>query len=180
MESVRLSPFSRPRHRILAVVPSFLVLVFVGAALALHEVDHRFTVQGRLCGSDGLGIEGANVSVKNTRADITGAGKSDGDGDYKVVLHLHNENQGDPLLVKAGYYEANGRVELDSHDPKTERMVTIELGWPCRALPIWRQYWFFLSGIILAGVLVVLGTQKIAKRKSSGQKKGKSKKSPKA
>ncbi len=148
--------------------------------MALHEVDHRYTVHGRLCGSDGFGIEGADVSVKDTRADITGTGRSDGDGYYKIVLHLHNENQGDPLLVRAGQYEVNGRVELDSHDPKTERMVTIGLGWPCRALPFWRESWFLLFGIIMAGLLAVLGTQKIAKRKSSCQKTGKPRRIKKA
>jgi hypothetical protein len=147
---------------------------------ALHEVDHRFTVEGRICGDDGEGIGAVVVSVKNTRADISGNGKTDSDGFYKVVLHLHNENQGDPLVVQAGEFEATGRVELDPDDPKTERIVTINLGQPCRALPFWRQTWFFAGLVALFGITMIwvmrqIGGKKVKRpdgpRKVKGRKK---------
>ena len=135
---------------------------------ALHEVDHRFTVNGRICGDDAEGIEAVVVSVKNTRADISGNAKTDSDGFYEVVLHLHNENQGDPLVVQAGEFTATGRVELDPSDPKTERIITINLGQTCRALPFWRQTW------VLAGLVALLGVGMILVARMVGGKKGKS------
>ena len=134
---------------------------------ALHEVDHRFTVNGRICGDDAEGIEAVVVSVKNTRADISGNAKTDSDGFYEVVLHLHNENQGDPLVVQAGEFTATGRVELDPSDPKTERIITINLGRTCRALPFWRQTW------VLAGLVALLGVAMIWAFRRVGGKKGK-------
>jgi hypothetical protein len=123
---------------------------------ALHEVDHRFTVEGRICGEDGEGIGAALVSVKDTRADVSGKGKTDSDGFFRIVLHLHNENQGDPLVVQSGELEAIGRVELNPDDPKTERIVTINLGQSCRALPVWRQTWV-LVGLGALLVLILIG-----------------------
>jgi len=134
---------------------------------ALHEVDHRFTVNGRICGDDGEGIGAVGVSVKNTRADVSGNGKTDSDGFYEVVLHLHNENQGDPLVVQSGEFKATGRVELDPSDPKTERILTINLGQACRALPFWRQTW------VLAGLVALLGVGMIWAFRRVGGKKGK-------
>jgi hypothetical protein len=79
------------------------------------------------------------VSVNDTRADVSGNGKADSDGFYKVDLHLHNEYQGDPLVIQSGEFESTGQVELDPADPKTERIITVKLGHHCRALPFWPQ-----------------------------------------
>ena len=146
---------------------------------ALHEVDHRFTVTGRICGVDGEGIGAVAVAVKNTRADISGNGKTDGDGFYKVVLHLHNENQGDPLVVQSGEFEAKGRVELDPNDPKTERMVTINLGEPCRALPFWRQTWVLAGLGTFFGIMLIWAIRQVGGKKGkrlAGERKGKGRK----
>lgn len=167
LKSERRTPLPRSRRFILAALLSLCTLFPVSVLYALHEVDHRFTVEGRICGDDGEGIGAAVVSVKNTRADISGNGKTDSDGFYKVVLHLHNENQGDPLVVQGGEFESTGRVELDPDDPKTERIVTINLGQPCRALPFWRRTWFFTGLVALFGIIMVWVMRQI------GAKKGK-------
>lgn len=140
---------------VLAVV-LFLWTIFLASVLyALHEVDHRFTVEGRICGEEGKGLEAVVVSVKNTRANISGNGKTDSDGFYKVVLHLHNENQGDPLVVQSEQFEATGRVDLDPNDPTTERIVTVNLGQPCRALSFKLQTWVLAGVIALLGIIMV-------------------------
>jgi hypothetical protein len=128
-------------------------------------VDHRFTIEGRICGEQGEGIGAVVVSVKDTRADISGNGKTDSDGFYRVVLHLHNENQGDPLVVQSGAFEATGRVDLDPNDPKTERIVTVNLGRPCRALPFWSQTWGLAGGLILFGVLIVWAIRQVGRKR---------------
>lgn len=165
---------------VLAVVLSLGTLYPVSVLYALHEVDHRFTIEGRICGNDGDGIESAVVSVKDTRAGISGNGKADGDGFYKVVLHLHNENQGDPLVIQSGEFESTGRVELDPDDPKTERIVTVNLGQPCRAIPFLRQTWALAGIAVLLGVALRWTIRRMSGKKGKGfdgaQQKRKSRK----
>jgi hypothetical protein len=149
LKSVRPTPFAQSCRFVRAAL-LFLCTIFPASVLyALHEVDHRFTVQGRICGDEGEGIGDSVVSVKDIRADISGKGKTDSDGFYKIVLHLHNENQGDPLVVQSGKFKATGRVELDPDDPETERIITINLGQACQAFPIWRQTWFRIGIVAL-------------------------------
>ena len=179
LKSVRRTPLARSRRFVPVALLSLCTIFPESVLYALHEVDHRFTVKGRMCGDDGEGIGAAVVSVKNTRADISGNGKTDSDGFYKVVLHLHNENQGDPLVVQSGGFEATGRVELDPNDPKTERMVSINLGLPCRALPFWRQTWFFAGLVPLFGIIMVWAMRQFGGKKGKspdGRRKGKSRK----
>ena len=73
---------------------------------------------------EGKGVGAVVVSVKHTRADISGNGKTDSDVFYKVVLHFHNENQGDSLVIQSGSFEAIRQVGPDPNDRKTERIVT--------------------------------------------------------
>ncbi|RMH06699.1 MAG: hypothetical protein D6704_06645 [Nitrospirae bacterium] len=140
-------------------------------ARALHEVDHRFTVTGRVCGEDGQGLEGLKVIVKDTRASVGGSDVTDTDGRFKVVLHLHDENQGDPLLIRALEYEKHARVDFDPHDKTTERVLAVQLGGKCAPLPSrgWALY-----GVIGGSVAVALGLfRMMLKRKSKGGKGGK-------
>ena len=179
LKSERRTPLARSRRFVLAALLPLCTLFPFSVLYALHEVDHRFTVEGRICGDDGEGIGAVVVSVKNTRADISGNGKTDSDGFYKVVLHLHNENQGDPLVVQAGKFESTGRVELDPDDPKTERIVTINFGQPCRALPFWRRTWFFIGLVALFGMIMVWAMRQIGAKKGKrpdGLRKGKGRK----
>ena len=168
LKNARCMHVAQSRRFVLAVVLSLCTLFPVSVLYALHEVDHRFTVEGRICGNGGDGIEAAVVSVKNTRADISGNGKSGSDGFYKVVLHLHNENQGDPLVIESGVFESTGRVELDPNDPKTERIVTVNLGHPCRALPFWRQTWVLAGAAALFGMGMILAFRQMGGMKGKG------------
>jgi hypothetical protein len=70
-------------------------------SLATHEADHRFTVEGFVCGTDGKAIVNTDVLVKDTKISYGQVVKTDTDGYYRATFHLHNENLGDPLLVKA-------------------------------------------------------------------------------
>lgn len=168
LKNVRCKHVVQFRRFVLVVVFPLCTLFPVSVLYALHEVDHRFTVEGRICGNGGDGIEAAVVSVKNTRADISGNGKSDSDGFYKVVLHLHNENQGDPLVIESGEFESTGRVELDPNDPKTERIIMVNLGHPCRALPFWRQTWVLSSVAALFGIALILAIRQMGGKKGKG------------
>ncbi len=179
LKSVRRTPLARSRRFVLAALLFLCPLSPVSVLFALHEVDHRFTVTGRFCGDDGKGIGAVVVSVKDTRADISGKGKTDSDGFYEVVLHLHNENQGDPLVVQSGEFEAAGRVDLDPNDPKTERIVTLNLGYPCPALPVWRKTWILAGLVVLFGIAMILVIRQVGGKtgkRPEGSRKGKGRK----
>lgn len=176
-EKGRLSSFSEARRCQVACLLLLVAIIFWGnRVFALHEVDHRFTVEGWVCGSDGRGVERAEVSVKDTRADVAGTGTTDGHGYFKVLLHLHNENQDDPLSVQSGEYESTGRVELDPHDSKTERVITVNLGNACLATPFWSNTVSVGGGAVLLGFLGIFGMKRLRQTKRVQQKKNKTRK----
>ena len=112
----------------LSIISVLLDVSFPVPAMALHEVDHRFTVAGRICGPDGHPMQNMKVTVKNTRGPQRVTATTDDEGYYKATLHLHDENQGDPLLVKTSDDEKTVRVDFDPDDRKTERTMTVNLG----------------------------------------------------
>ena len=159
----------------------FLILIFLGwfpsTTVALHETDHRFTVEGRVCGEDGKGIAGVKVIVKDTRSSINAKGITDENGVYKAVLHLHNENQGDPLLIKALDFQKDAKVEFDPDDVQTERTLTVNLGGVCSPLssvfPQWVYYGLGIGGIV---VLVSVGLKILGRKSQRSGNKSTSKK----
>lgn len=120
--------------------------------IATHETDHRFTVEGFVCGSDGQPIKDEKVVVKDTRVSITATAYTDSDGYYKAVLHLHNDNVGDPLLVKVQDKEQRAKVEFDPKDRSTERAIAVNFGVACEAQSLGPGPWAYYS----AGIVVVL------------------------
>ena len=51
---------------------------------ATHEADHRFTVEGYVCGADGKSSADIDVLVKDTRISYGQVVKTDGEGYYKA------------------------------------------------------------------------------------------------
>ena len=129
--------------------------------MALHKVDHRFTVEGCVCGPDGHSMQDVKVTVKNTRGPQRVKASTDASGYYKATLHLHNENQGDPLLVKTGDEEKTVRVDFDPDDNKTERKMTVNLGHECTATVGAGSEWIYygigagLAAASLAGAKII-------------------------
>jgi len=120
---------------------------------ATHEADHRFTVEGFVCNKDGEASPQIEVLVKDTRITVGQTVKTDSDGYYKVTLHLHNDNLGDPLLVEAGPEQKEFKVQFDPKDLETERHLRVDFGSGCErdlGPPLWLVYGF-------AGVVVVIG-----------------------
>ena len=120
---------------------------------ATHEADHRFTVEGFVCNKDGKASPQIEVLVKDTRITLGQTVKTDSDGYYKVTLHLHNDNLGDPLLVEAGPEQKEFKVQFDPKDLETERHLRVDFGSGCErdlGPPLWLVYGF-------AGVVAVIG-----------------------
>ena len=153
-----------------------LIVVCPSGVSATHEADHRFTVEGFVCGADGKGISDADVLVKDTKISYGQVVKTDGDGYYKATFHLHNDNLGDPLLVEAKGEQQNHKVSFDPKDLESERKVQIHFGTGCvrnvNSPPPW--LWWSLGGaaVLMAGVM---GVNKVVRaRRKVAQKRGKS------
>jgi len=153
-------------------------VAFPAVVAATHEADHRFTVEGFVCGADGKGIANADVLVKDTKNSYGQVVKTDGDGYYKAIFHLHNDNLGDPLLVEAKGEQQNHKIQFDPKDLESERKILINFGTGCdvSAPPIW--LWWGI-GVIAAAVGGVVGLkvfrsqrkQEQTRRKSQGKRK---------
>ena len=158
-----------------AVVAMGLCIAFPSASTATHEADHRFTVEGFVCGTDGKGVGNLDVLVKDTKISYGQIVKTDGNGYYRATFHLHNENLGDPLLVEANGEQQQHTVQFDAKDLESERKVQVHFGTACvhdvNAPPAW--LWWGLGGTA-AVVAGAVGVKRIVKaRRKQGQKRGK-------
>ena len=166
----------RKQRRQLTVACAALCLAvgFPSPSSATHEADHRFTVEGFVCGTDGKGIADTDVLVKDTKISYGQIVKTDGDGHYKATFHLHNENLGDPLLVEANGEQQNHKVQFDPKDLESERKVQIHFGTGCvqdvNSPPVW--LWWGLGGTA-AVIASAVGVKRIVRaRRHQGQKRG--------
>lgn len=151
----------------------FLSLVLPVVVSATHEADHRFTVEGYVCGPDGKGVADTEVLVKDTRVSYGQVVKTDGDGYYKATFHLHNDNLGDPLLVEARGEQQNHRIQFDPKDLESERKTRINFGAGCDASspPTW--LWWGV-GAFAAAVGGAVGLKVVRSQRRRERTRGKS------
>jgi len=121
---------------------------------ATHEADHRFTVEGFVCGSDGSGVSDTDVLVKDTKISYGQVVKTDGDGYYKATFHLHNDNLGDPLLVEAKGEQQQLKVVFDPKDLEGERKIQVNFGSGCAHEPGRPPTWVF---VVMGAAAVAIG-----------------------
>ncbi len=147
--------------------------------LAMHEIDHRFTVDGYVCGPDGRPAPEVRVGVQDTRVSIGTAAYTDSQGYYKAVLHLHNENHGDPIAVTALEQEHRVSADFNPKDVRTERKVRVNFGSGCVAAeePAGWVYYGLGASLLAAAVLVVTIVRKQRSRRSQKRGKGQRKQS---
>ncbi|MBM4132309.1 MAG: hypothetical protein FJ245_00950 [Nitrospira sp.] len=186
MDAAKQAPNVRKRERIsvrfkacariaLAIATSWIsdTTYLTGVTEAMHEVDHRFTVEGHVCGIDGRPASEAKVMVKDTRVSIGTAVFTDSHGYYKAVLHLHNDNRGDPILVTALEQEQTVKAQFEPTDVKNERQVTVNIGSGCAPQQEESSRWvYYGAGIGLAAVIVAAGVG-FVKSRQRVQKRGK-------
>ena len=154
-----------------------LCMIAVPIARAEHEIDHRFVVEGYVCGADGKPMANQEVMVKDTRIPLGKTTNTDSDGFYSVRLHLHNENQGDPILVAAGEREQHVKASFDPKDMKAERKSVVNFGSGCEGAQAGTSRWVYYSvGLGLAGVAAFAGARMLRKpsrpaRRGKGSRK---------
>ncbi len=176
---------ARPRRwekiavRLAATVCWAIVGVLVPSWVsATHEADHRFAVDGYVCGGDGKGVPGVDVLVKDTKISYGQVVKTDSDGYYKAIFHLHNDNLGDPILVEAGGEQQNHKVQFDPKDLESERKIRVNFGTGCEASDSASWLWMGMV-IMIAGAGALLGLKVVrsgrrlerAKEKSQGKRR---------
>lgn len=146
---------------------------FPTVATATHEADHRFTVEGFVCGEDGKGVANTDVLVKDTKISYGQVVKTDGDGYYKAMFHLHNDNLGDPLLVEAKGEQQNHKIQFDPKDLESERKTRVDFGAGCdvNSPPAW--LWWGI-GAIVAAVGGVVGLRVVRSQRKQERTRGKS------
>lgn len=148
-------------------------LAWPSISLASHAADHRFTVEGFVCGSDGKGRAGVDVLVKDTRITYGQTVQTDGDGYYKVTLHLHNDNVGDPLLVEVGGEQQNHKIQFDPNDLETERKLWVSFGSGCES-DLGPPKWFLIGlGVSAVAILGWIGLKISRKRAREEQRQRK-------
>lgn len=150
--------------------------------MAMHETDHRFTVEGSVCGADGGPVSGAEVLAKDVRVSVLSTTLTDDRGYYKVTLHLHNDNRGDPIMVylkdKEGKIQQERQItaQFDPKDVHTERKTTVNFGSGCEGLsgepPSWVYYGAGLAALA-GGAWVGARIFRSRKRQAKGSKGGK-------
>lgn len=148
---------------------------FPSVVSATHEADHRFTVEGFVCGADGKSSANIDVLVKDTKISYGQIVKTDGDGYYKAAFHLHNDNLGDPLLIEAKGQQQQQKVSFDPKDLESERIIQVNFGTGCiqdrRSPPLWV---YLGSGAVAAAVGGFIVFKLIRSWRKQEQKRGKS------
>jgi hypothetical protein len=142
-------------------------LSWAPAVTATHEADHRFTVEGFVCGDGGRPVGKSEVVVKDPRISLGQTVETDERGYYKVTLHLHNDNLGDSLVVQAGGEEQRTKVQFDPKDLETERKVRVDFGSGCQSTVEGLPRWVYVAvagslvGVAaLTGIRVMRGKQR--------------------
>jgi hypothetical protein len=104
---------------------------FAPAVLATHEVDHRFTVHGTV--RDGRSFPGKLLAEKaviirdQKTGQILQQGMTNQQGQFTLVLHVHNEDKGRSLAVQSEGVEKILELQFDPENRATERQTHIDL-----------------------------------------------------
>ncbi|MBX3328194.1 MAG: hypothetical protein U0236_14210 [Nitrospira sp.] len=147
---------------------------FPSITSATHEADHRFQVEGYVCGEGGAGLSNTDVLVKDTRISYGQVVKTDGDGYYKAMFHLHNDNLGDPLLIEARGEQKNLKVEFDPKDLESDRKIRVDFGSGCGGgnSPSW-IWWGGGAVLVVAGGAIGMRLLSSGGGKVKGRPQGK-------
>jgi hypothetical protein len=104
-----------------------LLLALAAPATATHEPDHRFLVLGYVTDAGGRPVAGARVVVTRARTGLEYPTRTEPDGFYFLVLHLHDEDEGDLLRVSANGVRGEVRARFDVADKKVERGTRVDV-----------------------------------------------------
>src|SRR5262245_65382824 len=115
--------------RAAASMLAFVVVLVVGRspADATHLPDHRFLVLGFVTDGEGRPVVGARVVVTRLKTGLDYPTTTEPDGFYLVILHLHDENEGERLGFDAKGVKGELRARFDIRDKKLERGTRVDV-----------------------------------------------------
>ena len=151
-----------------------MILSFTEPAWATHDTQHRFTVFGQVRDEDGQPVQNARVIVTDNRLEEEGGTTfTDPNGNYSQLLHLHNDNLNDEIVIRVGDKEKKIRAVFNVEDRTTERKSRVDFGPTDNEVQATKRLRYMGYGA--AAILVIVGmislrliTSKRAKR--AGQK----------
>ena len=112
----------RLRVHIFRAVLGALMVCLTLPVYAGHEVNHRYTIWGRVTGTDGAPVAKKNVLVTILGGQILGETITEVDGTYRVGLHVHNTVLGQMFFVTVGNTTESGEFTFDPTNNLTERL----------------------------------------------------------
>lgn len=110
----------------LAVGVVMAALLLASPGEATHEVDHRYLVLGYARDGAGRPLPRLPVRVVREKTGLAYQAESDAEGFYLVVVHLHDEDLGDSLLVTAGPATIWVRAWFDPRDARSHRGTRVD------------------------------------------------------
>jgi hypothetical protein len=108
---------------------AFLLFATLAAspATATHLPDHRFLVLGFVTDGEGRPVAGARVVVTRLKTGLEHPTTTERDGFFFVVLHLHDEDEGERLGLDLRGVKGEVRVRFDVKDKKVERGTRVDV-----------------------------------------------------
>ncbi len=155
-----------------------VVILFAAPVWATHEADHRFIVYGTVHDDRGNPVADARVIVVDPRLDQGMTAFSDSNGAYEALLHLHDTDLGDEIIVTAMDQKKTVRAEFDPSDKHTARKARVDFGAPGSEHS--ESGWFgsrWLIGAVLIGAAatVFILFKRYSRRKIPASKKSRAK-----
>lgn len=103
------------------------LLAWSPIAFATHEPDHRYVVLGYVKDGAGRPLAGVEVRVVRERTGLAYPTRTDREGFYLVIVHLHDEDLGDALTVSAGGSRGRIVAAFDPRDKRFERGTRVDV-----------------------------------------------------
>ena len=138
---------------------------------ATHDTQHRYTVFGHVRDEQGKPLQNVRVIVIDNRLEEEGGTVfTDGNGYYEQLLHLHNDNFGDEIVIKAGDQEKKINAAFNVQDRNTERKALVDFGpteIQVRTAQRWRYFGYGAAAVLIIGALI---SWRFISKKAVGQK----------
>jgi hypothetical protein len=111
------------------VAPMLFLATFLATSVtdATHLPDHRFLVLGFVTDGEGRPIAGVKVIVTRLKTGLEYPTTTEREGFYLVVLHLHDEDEGERLGFDARGTKGEVRARFDKRDKKVERGTRVDV-----------------------------------------------------
>jgi hypothetical protein len=129
-----------------------LLILLASPVFATHEMDHRFIVYGTVHDDRGNPVADAKVIVVDPRLDQGMTAFTDSNGDFEALLHLHNTDLGDEIIVTALDQKKTIRAEFDPNNMVAVRKARVDFGAPGTGR---RSGWYESRAV--AGAALILG-----------------------